>query len=186
MSDRHDKRRRTDLELFVLALIDGGIATPYELQRSAGLSPGATIPALQRLVIAGYAISGKPGSRGRVEYRVTRSGAKLLTNSWRLLIDTGPSGDRDADLRVALLALWVGGDRRSAVDFLRLSAGKKLESIDAAKAEPSVSQPSSLGNWYRELRSLSAIALVNGEVEAIRSMAEALPKPPAAKRTNKP
>jgi hypothetical protein len=29
MSETHDKRRRTDLDLFVLALIDGGVSTPY-------------------------------------------------------------------------------------------------------------------------------------------------------------
>ena len=43
-----DKRRRNDLDLFLLALIEGGISTPYDLQKSAGLSPGATIPVLQR------------------------------------------------------------------------------------------------------------------------------------------
>ncbi len=29
MSETRDKRRRTDLDLFVLALIDGGVSTPY-------------------------------------------------------------------------------------------------------------------------------------------------------------
>jgi hypothetical protein len=43
MSETRDKRRRTDLDLFVLALIDGGVSTPYELQKEAGLSQGATI-----------------------------------------------------------------------------------------------------------------------------------------------
>jgi hypothetical protein len=28
MSEIHDKRRRTDLDLFILALIDSGISTP--------------------------------------------------------------------------------------------------------------------------------------------------------------
>ena len=31
MSQTRDKRRRTDLDLFVLALIGGGVSTPYEL-----------------------------------------------------------------------------------------------------------------------------------------------------------
>jgi hypothetical protein len=60
MSEIRDKRRRTDLDLFVLALIDSGISTPYELQKDAGLSPGATIPALQRLLEAGFVRQGKP------------------------------------------------------------------------------------------------------------------------------
>jgi hypothetical protein len=43
MSEIRDKRRRTDLDLFVLALIDGGVSTPYELQKAAGLSQGAAV-----------------------------------------------------------------------------------------------------------------------------------------------
>ena len=37
MSETRDKRRRTDLDLFVLALIADGISTPYKLQRSASV-----------------------------------------------------------------------------------------------------------------------------------------------------
>ncbi|MFY9939949.1 MAG: hypothetical protein WAK33_23900, partial [Silvibacterium sp.] len=40
-SETRDKRRRTDLDLFVLALIDSGISTPYDLQKTAALSLGA-------------------------------------------------------------------------------------------------------------------------------------------------
>ena len=66
---RDDKRRRIDLDLFVLALIDGGVSTPYELQKAAGLSQGATIPALQRLLAARFVRQGKPGARGRIDTR---------------------------------------------------------------------------------------------------------------------
>ena len=71
MSETRDKRRRTDLDLFILALIDGGVSTPYELQKTAGLSQGATVPALQRLLKAGLVRQGKPGARGRSDYNVT-------------------------------------------------------------------------------------------------------------------
>lgn len=65
-----DKRRRADLDLFVLALIEGGLVTPYELQKAAGLSPGATISSLRRLVEGGLALHGKPV---RVAARTTES-----------------------------------------------------------------------------------------------------------------
>ncbi len=52
MPETRDKRRKTDLDEFVLALIDSGVSTPYALQKAAGLSQGATIPALQRLLDA--------------------------------------------------------------------------------------------------------------------------------------
>ena len=176
MAETRDKRRRTDLDLFVLALIDSGISTPYEFQKSAGLSPGATIPALQRLLEAGCVRQGKPGSRGRTDYRITSVGRKFLKSGWRILLEDGPSGDLDADLRIALLVLWAGGKRQLANDFLQQSASKKLESIELLQAEDESSSISSLANWYARLRSSSTKALLKAESAAAFEMAEALPR----------
>jgi len=60
MSEICDKRRRSDLDPFVLALIDSGVSTPYELKAAAGLSPGATIPSLRRLLEEELVVQGKP------------------------------------------------------------------------------------------------------------------------------
>lgn len=176
MSETRDKRRRTDLDLFVLALIDSGISTPYEFQKAAGLSPGATIPALQRLLEAGFLRQGKPGSRGRTNHSITPTGRKFLKSDWRVLIEDGPSGDLDADLRVALLVLWAGGKRQLATDFLHQSALKKLESIESREAGEQSSSVSSLANWYVRLRSESAKALAKAESDAAFAMAEAFPQ----------
>jgi hypothetical protein len=175
MSETHDKRRRTDLDAFVLALIESGISTPYELQKMAGLSPGATIPALERLVGSGFARQGKPGVRGRTDHKTTAAGRKFLTNAWRTLIDDGPSGDLDADLRVALLALYIGGERQLAVDFLRRSAARQLES---AALEESNSQESlaPIAIWYRRLRASATVAQLKNESVAALTMADALPR----------
>jgi hypothetical protein len=35
VSETYDKRRRSDLDLFVLALIESGVSTPYGLRKSA-------------------------------------------------------------------------------------------------------------------------------------------------------
>jgi hypothetical protein len=59
MPEIRDERRRNDLDLFVLALIEDGVATPYALQKEASLSPGVTIPAIQRLLEAGLVRQGK-------------------------------------------------------------------------------------------------------------------------------
>jgi DNA-binding PadR family transcriptional regulator len=187
MSRTRDKRRRIDLDLFVLALIDSGISTPYELQKAAGLSPGATIPALQRLFAAGFVRQGKPGSRGRTDHSITSAGRKFLKNGWRILIEDGPSGDLDADLRVALLALWAGGKRQLATDFLQQSALKKLESIEMLEAGDENSSISSLANWYAKLRSSSTKALLKAESAAAFKLAEALPMklPAKANRTKR-
>ena len=174
MSETPDKRRRTDLDLFVLALIDGGVSTPYELQKEAGLSQGATIPALQRLLEARFVRRGKAGVRGRTDYKVTAAGKKLLRGGWLSLIEAGPSGDLDSDLRVALLAIWAVGDRRLAADFLRQSGDMKMESAAGAGLTSDAVAP--LARWYTDLRSANAMALLTAESEAIRAMAAALPR----------
>ena len=176
MSETRDKRRRIDLDLFVLALIDSGVSTPYELQKAAGLSQGATIPALQRLLGARLVRQGKPGARGRTDHQVTGAGKKLLRDGWLALIEAGPSGDLDSDLRVALLALLGGGDRRLAVDFLRQSADKKMESVAAAEPIGNPRGLPLLPQWYSDLRSSTAKALLRAESAAIRAMADALPR----------
>jgi DNA-binding PadR family transcriptional regulator len=181
MPETRDKRRRTDLDLFVLALIDGGVSTPYELQKAAGLSQGATIPALQRLLEARLVRQGKPGGRGRTDYKVSATGKRLLKNGWLPLIEAGPSGDLDSDLRVALLAIWGSGDRRLAADFLRQSADK-IESIAAAELTRDSGAVAALARWYTDLRSATTKALLTAEAEAIRAMAEAVPR----KLTGKP
>ena len=176
MSKRQDKRRRTDLDLFILALIDGGVATPYDLQKSAGLSQGATIPALQRLLEARLVRQGKHGPRGRTDYKVTLAGKTLLKDGWLALIEGGPSGDVDSDLRVALLALLGGGDRRLSVDFLRQSADRKMESARAVEPLGNPGRLAPLPRLYIELRSSTAKALLTAESVAIRAMADALPR----------
>jgi hypothetical protein len=132
------------------------------------------------LLEARFVRQGKPGVRGRIDYKVSAAGKKLLRDGWLPLIETGPSGDLDSDLRVALLAIWGGGDRRLASDFLRQSGDMKMESLSAAELTSDAVAP--LARWYTDLRSANAKALLTAECEAVRVMAEALPR----KLTDKP
>jgi DNA-binding PadR family transcriptional regulator len=179
MSESRDKRRRSDLDLFILALIECGVSTPYELKTVADLSPGATIPALRRLVGGSLVVARTPGPRGRTGYAVTTEGRRYLKSGWCELITAGPSGDLDADLRVALLALWIGGNRRLAADFLRQSSHQRL--VATARVDEPASLPP-LALWYRRLRSASAQALGRGESAAALAMARALPNSGSGKR----
>jgi hypothetical protein len=83
---------------------------------------------------------------------------------------------------VALLAIWGSGDRRLAADFLRQSADKKTESIAAAELTAGSVAAVPLARWYTDLRSETTKALLTAESEAIRAMADALPR----KLTGKP
>ena len=53
---------QSGLNLFVLALINSGVSTPYTLQKEPGLPPGAAIPAIQRLLQAGLIRQGRRNS----------------------------------------------------------------------------------------------------------------------------
>jgi DNA-binding PadR family transcriptional regulator len=175
MSAIGDKRRRSDLDLFVLALVADGVSTPYRMQIDAGLSPGATIPALRRLLTSGFVLQSKRGPRGRTEHRISASGWRHLNSGWQPLVDAGPGGDLDADLRVALMALVVGRQRAVAIKFLQLSAARKRGS--SAKQEPANSDLlSKLALWYRRLRAESANLLDQAECAAALAMVDALPK----------
>ena len=182
MSETRDRRRKSDLDLFVLALINSGVSTPYTLQKEAGLSPGAAIPVIQRLLQAGLIRQGKPGLRGRTECRITASGRKQLKSGWRTLIDEGPSGDLDADLRVALLAISEGNAYSAAVQMLKRSAAKLLEMGQAISTGTEPHAPIALARLYRDLRSISVRALLDGQATAATTMAESLPRKLSGKR----
>jgi hypothetical protein len=140
------------------------------------------------LLAARLVRQGKPGARGRTDYKATAAGKKLLRDGWLPLIEAGPSGDLDSDLRVALLAIRGSGDRKLAVDFLRRTGDKKMESIATIELTSDAAAP--LARWYADLRSETAKAVLRAESEAIRAMADSLPrsltgKPKANKRSTK-
>src|ERR1017187_7856183 len=83
----------------------------------------------------------KRGARRRTGYKVTAVGKRLLKDGWLPLVEAGPNGDLDSDLRVALLAIWGSGDRRLAVEFLRQSGDKKIESMATIELRTDAAAP---------------------------------------------
>jgi DNA-binding PadR family transcriptional regulator len=175
VASKRDKRRRSDLRAFVIALLLEGVSTPYEMQSLAGLSPGATIPILQSLVEHGHVRAGKPGTRGRVAYIVTTKGKKWLKAIWPTLLQDGPSGDLDSDLRVFLIAVRVGNDRVRAEAFLRNAIAHRQEAL--AELEGKMKEEGSgvsLADHYVSLRSRATMAILKAEVTAIASIFDGL------------
>ena len=183
MSQIPDKRRRTDLDLFILALVERGISTPYKLQSTAGLSQGATLPALQRLLEGRLVRQGRPGARGRTDYKVSAAGKRTLKNGWLPLVEAGPSGNLDSDLRVALLAVLGSGNHLLAADFLR-KAANKLKAAASAADTGNASTAVPLARWYTGIRLEMAKALLTAESQAIRATAKSLPARLSSKVNN--
>jgi DNA-binding PadR family transcriptional regulator len=110
----------TSLELFVLAMVRQGLATPYELKTKAGLSLGSTVPVLARLEKDAFVKASEKGARRSRKFSITAKGTKTLTNGWAEQLATDHT-DLDSILRVASLA-WLHGDIMACQDFMKRSA----------------------------------------------------------------
>ena len=110
----------TSLELFVLAMVQQGLATPYELKTHAGLSLGSTVPVLGRLEKASLVEASETGARRSRKFTITREGKKALAQGWKEQLTTEQT-DLDSILRVAFLA-WVHGDIKACQEFMERSA----------------------------------------------------------------
>lgn len=173
MSATGDKRRRSDLDLFVLALVTDGVSTPYRMQVDAGLSPGATIPALRRLKSQRLVKPTMVGPRGRIEYLPTANAAPTLHKSWTPLLEAGPTGDLEADLRIAILALREGNQPDAAIQFLREAAACHRDTDPSRSGPGKLTTRSSLAEWYAGLRNVASAKLLRGRYVAALAVAQA-------------
>ncbi len=131
----------------------------------------------QRLLDAGFVRQGKQGLRGRTDYKVTVLGKKALNSGWRTMIQEGPSGDLDSDLRVALLAISVGANRPVAAEFLRQSSDTKIEALAIVDQRKGSTEIPPLAQWCIALRLAATKTLLEAESTAACTMAESLPRP---------
>jgi hypothetical protein len=77
---------------------------------------------------------------------------------------------------VALLALWVGGDRQLATKFLNQAADRKIEYLNAVDPANDLAGVPPLARWYSSLRLTATKTLVEAESKLARTMAESLPR----------
>jgi DNA-binding PadR family transcriptional regulator len=110
----------TSLELFILAMVQLGLATPYELKTKAGLSLGSTVPALARLLEDGLVKASEEGARKSRKFSITTKGSKKLAREWAGHLATDQT-DLDSILRIAYLA-WLHGDMKACQEFMKRSA----------------------------------------------------------------
>src|SRR5581483_1473735 len=106
----------SSFDIFLLVMVDLGVSTPYDLRERAGLSPGATIPALRRLQSRGYIKAGQTGSRGRTQYSATPKGKSHLQEHRDEHLGRVPD-DVDGILRLA--ALFNARDRVGLRRFMQ-------------------------------------------------------------------
>ena len=111
---------RTSLELFILALVQRNVGTPYELRNKTGVSLGSATPVLVRLEKEGLIKGSEPGSRRSRKFSLTAKGAKALEQEWAEHLETRPT-DVDSILRIAFLG-WLHGAEDKTAKFMATAA----------------------------------------------------------------
>lgn len=170
---RKARRSPTDLEVLLLALVSRGLTSPYEFKARAGISPGASLPALARLRADDLVTPGAAGARGKIGYSLTAKGRNFLQSSWKDLFQRDPAGDLDTILRTAALATAMGATKSSISKYLQEAAKIRAQvagqyGLPAAPGGPTES--------YRWMRSFVDPERVKAEARALRHIAKAARK----------
>jgi DNA-binding MarR family transcriptional regulator len=163
---------RSSLEVLILALLKQGLTTTYDLLARAGLSLGATVPALKRLV-AVQLVTKKTSGR-KFEFSLTREGEKLLA-SW-----TAPqrTSDMDEVLRSVFLEWMLGGGRADAAALLRQATRARVRWAEELRDQlvgvklPLDTRPDP--EAYRWPRTVLEAERAEADVKALESLTKAL------------
>ena len=167
----------TDLDLFILALVQRGCATAYAFKSQAGISVGSSAPVLERLEKSGLIEGSSPGVRERRQFSITKSGAKALESGWRRLLAVRPT-DPDAILRIAYLA-WALGRRSDLPDFIDASSITLKNAAASRLAEANQLQPmaGNLGGAaFRWLKASFEAARLEAQSQALKELGKQIKK----------
>jgi DNA-binding PadR family transcriptional regulator len=167
----------SDLELFILALVQRNCATPYDLKSQAGISVGSSAPVLERLETAGFIKGSDPGVRDKRRFVITKSGIGALEKGWRSLLVTRPT-DPDTILRITYLA-WALGRESLVSAFIEASAITLEDAAATRHAEANQLQrmASDLGGEaFRWLKSSFEAARLEAQSKALKELGKQIRK----------
>ena len=168
------RRARADLDLFLLALIEAGVPTPYDLKIRAGVSPGASIPCLTRLLKGGLVSQGPTQARGRGEYTVTRAGRKYLGEGSIKLLEGSGTVELEVVLRTVASAILTGHSRSSVASFLTdVAALHGRAGIGKESRRPVLADPIGL---YREMKDVVDSKRFKSDALALKQIVKLLKK----------
>jgi DNA-binding PadR family transcriptional regulator len=160
---------RTNLEIFVLAAVRAGLDSAYDLNKSADLSVGATLPLLSRLEKAGL-LRSKAAARRSKQYSVTAEGRSVLQRSWQKLLEPVPR-EFEAILRIAYVCAFMDGTLKIMRHFLRAAAlERKLLGAERKRESESILRESvqdAFGRGHRWLRAHSDAVRLEAEAAVL-------------------
>jgi DNA-binding PadR family transcriptional regulator len=165
------------LDIFLLSMFDRGAQSPYDLQRTAGVSLGASVPALRRL-IAGKLVTRTEGTaatnRPRHEYKLTPAGKQAARSSWKDHLNGASAGsDLDSLLRIADMAIHYGAEKKTIRSFLKqASESRALMAEKASLTQKGFASPD--GSSYLRMRATCDAVRLRAEADALSSLASTI------------
>jgi hypothetical protein len=112
------------LDLFILKLVQDGVRTPYDWQAKAGISLGASLPAVRRVLSQGHLKEEERGPRGRRTFSLTRSGKDIVRKIGDHLEERIEQAGSDLETVLRLLCIAVSARKYTlATNLLRRAAG---------------------------------------------------------------
>jgi DNA-binding PadR family transcriptional regulator len=169
MRQETDQRLKEDLDLFLLALIEEGIATPYRMQTEAGISQGTSLQALKRLVGQKFVKASTEGPRGRIAFQLTAAGRRWMAKGCAGLAQAELTGDFDSVLRKGMLIAFLAKDAKKACQLLRTAASERAEREPAP--DPLNSGTENIAQLYARLRRTQAALVITAEAEVLKHAA---------------
>lgn len=156
-------------------MLDRGLQTPYELQKHAGLSLGAIVPALRRLTKEKLVTrSEADGATNRPKhiYKLTTSGRQTAETGWHeYLMDVREPTDIDALLRLLDIAQAYGTNRSRLVALLRSAATQRFAMAGEVRAASKRIRAEPFS--YRLTRSKVEVQRWRAEAQALKDLAKA-------------
>jgi DNA-binding PadR family transcriptional regulator len=161
------------LDLFLLSMLDRGAQSPYELQRTAGVSLGASVPSLRRLTASklvtrteGTAATNRP----RHEYKLTAAGKQAARTGWKIYFQEASTGlDLDSLLRIVDMAFHYKAEKKMVKSFLKQAAeARALMAEKAGLAEKGFASPDRAS--YMKMRASCDAIRLRAEADALLSL----------------
>jgi DNA-binding PadR family transcriptional regulator len=163
----------TSLEIMLLALVDRGWSTPYRLKEAAGISVGAALPALNRLLGRGLLKRAEIAARNKQEFEVTPAGKKVMNSEIKRLFKQfkqTPPNDVESVIRLATLALFT---KRcgTAVALLKGTGEARRRIAKLRSEEAGQLVTTDLAALYRNMSEACDVARSEAEATAIITLA---------------
>lgn len=162
------------LDVFLLSMLDRGAQSPYDLQRTAGVSLGASVPSLRRLT-AGKLVTRTEGTaatnRPRHAYKLTAAGKQAARSGWKPFLDSDdPPSDLDSLLRVVDLAAHYRADKPKIRSFLKRAAERKSQLAQHADLSSTATRSGDRG-LYMSMRAHCDAARLHAEADTLVKLA---------------